>query len=64
MLNGALVAPVSPELVAAKRYPVPALSMDRSLNVATPATAAAVTVPERVPRRDSSRSLSSPRRCC
>ncbi|CAM3815121.1 hypothetical protein AQAU111925_06775 [Aquirufa aurantiipilula] len=43
------VAPVNPELVADKVYPVAAVLMDKSLNVATPAIAATVFVPDRVP---------------
>jgi hypothetical protein len=49
ILNELLVAPVNPVLLAVKVYPVPALSMDRLLNVATPLTAAAVVVPLSVP---------------
>jgi hypothetical protein len=47
--NGLLVAEVSPALVAASVYPVPALSMDKLLKVATPLTAFTVFVPLRVP---------------
>ena len=49
MLNSGLLTAVSPLEVARRRYPLPALLMDRSENVATPATAATVLVPESVP---------------
>src|SRR4051812_50014299 len=49
MLNADEVAPVSPPEVAVSVYPVPDLSMDRLENVATPALAATVEVPESVP---------------
>src|SRR3954468_8048841 len=49
MLNAELDAPVSAPEAAVSVYPVPALSMDRFENVATPATAAMVVVPESVP---------------
>src|SRR5260370_9552887 len=44
-----LVAPVRPVAAAVSVYPLPALSMLRLENVATPFTAATVIVPERVP---------------
>src|SRR5512146_1568679 len=47
MLNVFEVAPVRTPEVALRVYPVPALSMLRLLNVATPLTAARVTVPDR-----------------
>src|SRR4051794_35168571 len=43
------VAPVTPIADAPSMYPLPALSMDRPANVATPAVAAAVVVPDSVP---------------
>ncbi len=49
ILNELLVTPVRPVLVAAKVYPLPALSMERLLKVAVPLTAATVVVPLRVP---------------
>src|SRR5215471_4564707 len=45
-LNGVDVAPLSPEALAARVYPVPALSTLRLLNVATPLAAACVVVPD------------------
>src|SRR5690242_6744818 len=48
-LNPALVPLVSPVAVAASVYPVPTLLMLRVANVATPAVAATVAVPESVP---------------
>src|SRR5436309_15656970 len=47
-VKGLLVALVGPEAAAVSVYPVPALLMLRSPNVATPPTAAAVVVPESV----------------
>src|SRR5207247_6742894 len=47
MLNAALV--VLPAPVPVRAYPVPALSMLSPANVATPATAATVFVPDKVP---------------
>ena len=49
MLKVALVAPVSPVAVEVRVYPVPDLSIERLLNVATPPEAATVTVPDNVP---------------
>src|SRR6266566_4287553 len=49
MLNGALGTVGSPTAAAVSVYPVPILSMLRVENVATPATAVAVAVPDRVP---------------
>src|SRR5581483_3371871 len=49
MLNAELVAPVRPVLAAVRVYPLPALSIARSLNVAIPPAAATVLVPLRVP---------------
>src|SRR6185295_2587784 len=49
MVNAELDAPVSAPEAAVSVYPVPALSMDRLANVATPATAATVVVPDSVP---------------
>ncbi len=49
MLNVALVAAVSPALVADSVYPAPALLIDSPENVATPATAPTVVVPDSVP---------------
>ena len=49
MLNGELVVLVSVPLVAASVYPLPALSIERVLNVAVPLTAATVLVPASVP---------------
>jgi hypothetical protein len=46
MLKDELVPPVSPGLAAVNVYPVPVLSTERLLNVATPLTAATVKVPE------------------
>src|SRR5437899_3281087 len=48
ILNAPLVLLRAPD-VASNRYPVPLLLIHRSLNVATPATAAIVAVPPRVP---------------
>src|SRR6266513_3609436 len=48
IVNAALGA-VSDPAVACSVYPAPALSIERSANVATPATAATVFVPARVP---------------
>src|SRR5512145_1473390 len=48
MLNDALTAPVRPLAVAVRVYPVPARSMLKVENVATPATAATVRVPDSV----------------
>jgi len=48
-LKGELVAPVKPALVEVSVYPTPALLIDRSAKVATPATAACVGVPLSVP---------------
>src|SRR5207302_8324584 len=47
MLNAALIAVPAP--VAASVYPVPTLSIARLANVATPSTAACVSVPPSVP---------------
>src|ERR1051326_5100742 len=47
--NGVEISPPSPVALAARVYPVPALSTLRSLNVATPLTAARVFVPDNVP---------------
>ena len=44
-LKEVLVAPVSPVAPAASVYPVPPVSIERSLKVATPPTAVAVSVP-------------------
>src|SRR5438552_537262 len=49
ILNCGLFTPVNPLDVARRRYPLPALLIDRSENVATPPTAATVFVPETVP---------------
>ena len=49
MLNAALVAETRPGELAIKVYPVPDLLMLRPENVLTPATAAPVVVPERIP---------------
>ena len=49
ILKGELVAPVKPDAVEVRVYPVPDLSIERLLNEATPLEAAAVRVPERVP---------------
>ena len=49
MLNVELVPSVSEAAVAVSVYPVPALSMESVENVATPAAAAIVVVPESVP---------------
>src|SRR5512143_1743538 len=49
MLKVPEVALVSPDAVAESRYPVPALSMLRSLNVARPLEAVSVVVPDSVP---------------
>jgi hypothetical protein len=49
MLNALLVAAVRAPEVAPSVYPVPTRLMLRSLNVATPATAARVSVPDSVP---------------
>jgi hypothetical protein len=49
MSNPLEVAPVSPLLLAARVYPGPTWLMLRSLNVATPFTAATEVVPESVP---------------
>src|SRR3954471_22989701 len=49
MLKAVLLAPVSAPEAALNVYPVPALLMDRLENVATPATAATVAVPDNVP---------------
>ncbi len=49
MLNAADAAVVSPVAAADSVYPMPALLMDRPGNVATPATAATVVVPDSVP---------------
>ncbi len=46
--NVALLAPVSPLAVAVKLYPDPALSTFRSVNVATPLAAVAVSEPPSV----------------
>src|SRR5499426_603611 len=48
IVSGALVAPVTLADTACSVYPEPALSMCRSVNVATPATAAADVVPASV----------------
>src|SRR5712691_837159 len=48
MLNAVLVLLILPD-VASNRYPVPTLSMLRSLNVATPLAAATVVVHDSVP---------------
>jgi hypothetical protein len=44
--KGALVVPAKPVAAAESMYPVPALSMLRLENVATPATALTAVVPE------------------
>src|SRR5437764_481490 len=44
-LNALLVAPASRSDAAVSVYPLPALLMDRALNVATPLTALTVVVP-------------------
>ncbi len=49
MLNPLEVARVNPPEVASKVYPGPVLSMEISLNVATPLTADTVKVPDNVP---------------
>src|SRR5262245_2961015 len=49
MLNVALVALVRPALVALRVYPVPALSMDKPVKVATPLDALTVAVTLSVP---------------
>src|SRR5215831_6684256 len=49
IVNGVEVAPPSPVAVAARVYPVPALSTLRLLNVATPLAAVWVVVPDREP---------------
>jgi hypothetical protein len=49
MLNAELVAPVSPEDVAERVYPVPDLLMLRPVKALTPDVAAPLAVPERVP---------------
>src|SRR5438093_7380489 len=49
MSNGPLATPVKPAAVAESRYPLPAWSMLSVENVATPATAATVVVPDNVP---------------
>ena len=49
MLKLADVAPVSPPALAVSVYPPPELSMDRSLKVASPLTAATTNVPDSVP---------------
>src|SRR5256885_1966330 len=48
ILNAELDAPVSAPEAAVSVYPFPALSMERLENVATPATAATVAVPDSV----------------
>src|SRR5690606_8418069 len=48
-LNAELVADASPAAEAPRRYPVPDRLISRFENVATPPTALAVAVPERVP---------------
>src|SRR5260370_12034749 len=48
-LKALLVAPVRPVAAAVSVYPLPALSILRVENVATPFTAATVVVPDRVP---------------
>src|SRR6267142_60846 len=48
-LNSGLFTAVRPVEVARRRYPFPALLIDRSENVATPATATTGLVPESVP---------------
>src|SRR5262245_10610553 len=48
MVKNALVAEVRPEALAVSLYPTAALSIDRPENVATPATAATVVVPDSV----------------
>lgn len=49
MVKAVLVAPVGPAAVAARVYPLPALSMLRPAKDAMPATAVTVVAPERVP---------------
>ncbi len=49
MLKGALDAPASPGAAAVRVYPVPALSMLTSVNVAIPFTVVRVMVPAMVP---------------
>src|SRR5437870_12446009 len=49
MLNAVDVGSVRPPLDATSVYPVPALSIERPENVATPLTAATVAVPASVP---------------
>src|SRR5580693_2282281 len=49
MLNGLLVAAVRADAVAVNVYPLPTLLMSSVENVATPFTALAVTVPDKVP---------------
>src|SRR5712691_1548426 len=49
MLKLVLVTPVSPVLEAVSVYPVPAVLIDRLLNVATPLIAVVPTVPPRAP---------------
>src|SRR6266849_6984068 len=49
ILNALLVTPVRPLPLAAKVYPLPGLSIERLLKVATPLTAVCVVVPLNVP---------------
>src|SRR2546422_876012 len=49
MVEAALVVPGAPVALAVSVYPVPAMLMPSPGNVATPAAAATVVVPERVP---------------
>ena len=49
MANAALVPEVSPEALATSVYPAPTLSIEMPLNVATPATALWVSVPDSAP---------------
>src|SRR5437588_841379 len=49
MLNAALIPVTGPGALAASVYPVPTLSIDRPVNVATPPDAAWVAVPDKAP---------------
>jgi len=49
MLKPAEVAVLSPPAVASKVYPLPTLSIEMSLKVASPLTAATTNVPDNVP---------------
>src|SRR5437773_8826066 len=49
MLNAVLVPVTGPGALAVSVYPVPTLSIDRPVNVATPPDAALVAVPDKAP---------------